>query len=434
MANMIMTSIYNHYLTSYSPKKTDARLDNHKKSELKNIYSNILKLNKEAPLYLLEHKSATTSFALSLKEDTRQLQHTILNTVGNTKNDLFKNRIAFSSNENVVSAKYISNNSYNADEISSYEIEVLNLASAQTNTGKFLPDTGKHLAAGNYSFDVTVNNTSYEFQFGVQEEDTNSDILHKLARLFNHANIGLNASVIEGYDDTSALSISSGFTGEGILSGNAVFSIQNSDSDHTDVVDYLGINYIANEASNAHFLINGEKQTSPSNQVTLKNGFEITLNGVTGESGQPATVGLKANVDSLKDNVRNLINGYNSFLDAVNQYKNITSSNKLSYEVRNVARLYRNELDTVGISATADGKLSINEDLLSQSVQSEEAYQLLSPLKAFSSSLFQKGEDISRDPLNYANKKIVAYKNPGKNFTPPYAASNYSGLLFNYYC
>ena len=39
MANTIMTTVYNHYMTTYSPKKSDARLDSHKKSELKNIYS-----------------------------------------------------------------------------------------------------------------------------------------------------------------------------------------------------------------------------------------------------------------------------------------------------------------------------------------------------------------------------------------------------------
>ena len=107
MSNTIMTTIYNHYMTTYSPKKSDARLDSHNKSELKNIYSNILKLNKEAPLYIYDRNEQTTSFALSLKENTRQLQHTILNTVGNKENDLFKNKVAFSSDDDVVSVKYI---------------------------------------------------------------------------------------------------------------------------------------------------------------------------------------------------------------------------------------------------------------------------------------------------------------------------------------
>ena len=98
MANTIMTTVYNHYMTTYSPKKSDARLDSHNKNELKNIYSDILKRNKEAPLYLFDKIHKATSFALSLKENARQLQHTILDTAGTAKNDLFRNKVAFSSN------------------------------------------------------------------------------------------------------------------------------------------------------------------------------------------------------------------------------------------------------------------------------------------------------------------------------------------------
>ena len=96
--------------------------------------------------------------------------------------------------------------------------------------------------------------------------------------------------------------------------------------------------------------------------------------------------------------------------------------------------MFRNELDAIGINITENGSLTIDDNLLTQTAESEDAYDLLSPLKDFSSSLFKKGEEISRDPLNYANQRIVAYKNPGKNFSSPYATSNYSGLIFNYYC
>lgn len=435
MANTIMTTIYNHYMTTYAPKKSDARLDSHNKNELKNIYSNILKLNKEAPLYIYDRNEQTTSFALSLKENTRQLQHTILNTAGNTENTLFKNKAAFSSNEDIVSVKYIGNESDSSNESDSYEIEIQNLASPQINIGYSLPNDEKSLKPGSYSFDVSHNNLAYEFQFTVNEEDTNIDIQTKLARLFNHANIGLNASIIDGENNTSALKIESAQTGESGIPGKPLFTIQSTThNDAFDVVDFLGIDYIAQEASNAHFYINGEETGTASNQFIINNTFEITLKNVSPDSREPVIIGLKANVDSLKDNIHNLIGGYNSFLQAVDEYKNIASSNKLSFEMKNVAKLYRNELDAIGINITDSGTLSVDDNLLIQTAESEEAYDLLSPLKSFSSSLFEKGEEISRDPLNYANKKLVAYKNPGKNFTSPYAASSYSGLLFNYYC
>lgn len=435
MANTIMTTIYNHYLTTYAPKKSDARLDSHNKSELKNICSDILKRNKETPLYLFDRSEKTASFALSLKENARQLQRTILYTAGNSENDLFKNKVAYSSNEKIASANYIRKEEEPAEDMISYELEVESLASPQINIGNYLPNDERKIKPGTYSFDVSFNNIAYEFQFGVAEEDTNADIQAKLERLFNHANIGLNATIVDGLENTSALKIASNQTGEGSTPGAPLFTIKGtSENSDIDIVDYLGIDYVATNASNAYFTINGEKSFASSNHFTIDKTFEITLNSVSPDSNEPVFIGVKTNVDSLKDNIYNLVGGYNSFLESVEQYKNVTSSNKLSYEMQNVARLYRNELDAVGINITDNGTLSIDDNLLSQSTESEDMYDLLSPLKNFSSSLFDKGEEISRDPLNYARKKIVAYKNPGKTFTSPYVTSNYSGLLFNYYC
>ena len=421
-------------MTTYSPKKSDARLDSHKKSELKNIYSNIIKLNKEAPLYLFDRNENTTNVALSLKKNTRQLQHTILDTAGTTEQDLFKNKVAYSSNTKVADVKFIGENHELTEDTTTYELEVQKLASGQVNSGWLLAKDEKSIIPGNYSFDVSMNNMAYEFQFSVNDEDTNYSIQSKLARLFNHANIGLSASVMEGPDDTFALKVASNQTGENSDSDKPLFTIHNTTSEGTDIVDYLGIDYIANQASNAYFTINGNPNSTASNHFTIDKNFEITLNGVTAEQGEPTTIGIKTNVESLKDNIYNLIGGYNSFLKAADELRTLTSSGKLSYEVTNVAKLYRNELDAVGINITENGSLSLDDNLLTQTANSEDAYDLLSPLKDFSSSLFQKSEEISRHPLEYANKKIVAYKNPGKSFTSPYAISNYSGLLFNSYC
>ena len=435
MANTIMTTIYNHYMTTYSPKKSDARLDSHNKKELKNIYSNILKLNKEAPLYLYDRNEKTTSFALSLKENTRQLQHTILNSTGRKSEDLFKNKVAFSSNDNIVSVDYIGESTEFSEKTNYYEVEVESLASPQINIGYSLPNNEKALKPGNYSLDVNVNHLAYEFQFSVNEEDTNYDVQTKLARLFNHANIGLNVSVVDDTNDSSSLRLESVQTGAGKTEDGSLFTIKNTaHNGDVDVVDTLGIDYIARNSSNADFTINGEEHSTSSNHFIINDAFELTLHGVSPEGNMPVTIGLKTNIDSLKDNIYNLIGGYNTFLQAADQYKNITASNKLSFETKNVAKLFRNELDAIGINITPSGSLTIDDNLLTQTAESEEAYDLLSPLKNFSSSLFEKGEQISRDPLNYANQRIVAYKKPGNNFISPYAASSYSGLFFNYYC
>lgn len=437
MANTIMTSIYNHYMTSYAPK-SDARLDNHKKGELKDIYSNILKMNKEAPLYMLDHSKETKSFAISLKENARQLQHTILQSAGDAQDALFKNNIAFSSNENILSAEYIGKGG-TSEDIPSHILEVKELATPQINVGNFLNAYDRDIAPGNYSFDVNINGVGYEFQYSIGSEDSNYDIQSKLARLINHANIGLNATIVEGMNNTHSLRIASTRTGNtSVTNGafNPIFTI----SDHKTSmqqgsVGYFGIDYVMNVAGNARFTIDGEEKSSPSNHFTIGQNYLVNLYGTSGEGQEAVSVGVKPNTESLKYNIHALIGGYNSFLQAMGEYHSSkTAASKLVREISGITGLYHNELDAIGIGKAEDGSLTIDEDLLSQAAESEDAAELLAPLRDFSTSLYEKSETVSRDPLNYANKTIVAYKNPGKNFPYPYVTSSYSGLLFNYYC
>ena len=44
-----------------------------------------------------------------------------------------------------------------------------------------------------------------------------------------------------------------------------------------------------------------------------------------------------------------------------------------------------------------------------------------------------KADDISINPMNYVNNKIVAYKNQHKPVNDPYNLSAYSGMMFNGY-
>ena len=436
MANAITSSIYNYYMTTYSPKKSDARLDSHKKGELKNIYNNIVNMNKEAPLYLYDRSDATKNFAVSLKEDARQLQHTILSTAGKAETEFFHSKVAYSTDEDTLSANYIGNSNISNEDIPSYDIYVKSLATPQVNIGNFLPVGEKKLAPGKYAFDVNVNDFGYEFQFTVNSDDTNIDIQTKLARLFNHANIGIEATIIDGVNDTAALRLVSTRTGENGNSGRPLFEInEHRNENFSGSVKHFGLNYIASGSSNAELTVNGEALSTQANTFMLGQSYEIELHKVSPETGESVTVGVKANTDAIKDNIKLLVGGYNSFLQAVDEYKEIKANRgKLSTELQGVVRLYHNELDAIGITTTEKGTLAVDDNLLSQTTESEDAFALLSPLKEFSTSLYDKGEQISRDPLNYANRKIVAYKNPGKNFNNPYVTSHYSGLLFNYYC
>lgn len=430
-----LNTAYNYYLSTYSKyTKGSSRFDTHKKSELRNIYNSIVKLNKESPLSIFDSTKDTREFAIDLKENARSLKNTIASLGGLDGDTLLDKKIAYSSNEDFVTAEYIGKQKGNMG-VPSYTIEVEALASPQVNMGMYLADETSSLPAGTYSFDLNINDLNYEFQFAVHENESNKELQNRLSRLINNADVGLKSEVVTDANNASALRITSVATG---LPDDkkCLFSITDiHTSKKAGAVSYLGIDFTARNASNASFLLNGEQRTSPSNTLTIGRTYEITLNNTRTTEGEAATIGLKTDVESLTDNVYALANAYNSFIkDASSYLDKQPKSGRLVSEMKGVVSLYANELDAVGLSLGQNGELEIDEDTLRQSALENDAKENFRSVKDFANALIRKTDQISLDPMHYAISKVVAYKNPGKNFAPPYITSVYSGMLFNSYC
>jgi len=452
MASSLMTTIYNQYSTAYMPRKSDTRYDSHRRSELRTICANMAKINRDNPLYLLKSDSDTQKYVVDLKENVRDLRNTIIDSLGGVDNADFNGKIAYSTNDNVVSAKYIGNQSLaeqlpgnsegdgsvvsTTGEIPSYEIEVLSLASPQVNLGKFLPMEERALKPGDYSFDVNVNDLGYEFQFTINENDTNHEIQERLSRLINNSKIGLNASVEEGEESTSALRIESNRVGIDFGQSSRIFSISETSGDRTTgAVEYLGINYVAREASNAHFIVNGMEAQSSSNTFILQRDYEITLNGISKNEGQTTTIGVKPDTIALQENISNLIGGYNNFIRSMSRYQESQEpSRHIARELNQISDYYREQIRKLGISPNEDGTLSLDGNKLNEAIAHDSSPEAISSLKSFSQSVLRKSDKIALDPINYVNKVIVEYKNPGQKLYSPYVSSAYAGLLFNNYC
>ena len=163
--------------------------------------------------------------------------------------------------------------------------------------------------------------------------------------------------------------------------------------------------------------------------------YEITLNGISSVEGETAEVGLKTDLDSLTDNVGNLISGYNSFIRAAAEYLDLhPKSGRLLGEMDHITRYYQNDLEKLGFSFESNGQLSIDDNVFKDSILDDENRAQFSTIKDFTNSILRKTNQISLNPMEYVDKTIVAYKNPGHNFATPYITSNYSGMLFNSYC
>lgn len=428
----ILNAVYNNYLTTYTPKPL-TRYDAHKKSELRNVYNSIVKLNKEAPWYLPTTSRDTQQYAVNLKESARELRNTIAQLGGLESEELFSKKSAYSSDENIASASYIGSEK-SKEEIPSLQLEVRSLAASQENLGLFLPNDKVALAPATYSFDVGINDMNYEFQFSVGESETNRDVQERLVRLINNSDIGIKADLVESEERTS-LRFTSNATG--LTSGkDQIFTVSD---DHTSkasgTVEYFGLDYTSRPAADARFLINGEERTNPSNHFTVNKYFDVQLKGVSPE-GKPVQIGLKTDIESLTDNVTHLIGGYNDFVKAASTYLETQSkSRQLLHEMRGIAYKYSPSLEAMGLNMTPEGTLNVDQDLLHQAAsQTRDISQTFGYLKDFSRSLLRKSNQVSLNPMEYVEKTVVAYKNPGHNFVSPYSTSAYSGMMFNSYC
>lgn len=427
-----LNAVYNNYLTTYS-RNNLTRYDTHKKSELRSVYNSIVKLNKEAPWYLPTTSKATQQYAIAIKENARELRNTLAQLGGMEENVLFNKKSSYTSDESIVTASYIG--SQNPDKnVPDLEMEVHSLAVSQENLGMFLPDAKIGLPPATYSFDVGINDMNYEFQFTVGESETNRDVQERLVRLINNSGIGIKADIAES-EGRTALRLTSEATG--LNSGKSqLFTVSdNKTSKRTGTVDYFGLDYTSRQASNARFSVNGEERSSASNHFTLGKLFDVRLHSTT-EEGSPVRIGLKTDVESLADNVSHLVGGYNDFVKAAASYiETQTKSRQLINEMRGIVGVYGSTLESIGINLSEDGTLNLNRDVLHQAaLQSDDITETFGSLKNLSGNLIRKSSQVALNPMDYVQKTVVAYKNPGHNFVSPYNTSAYSGMLFNSYC
>lgn len=427
-----LNAVYNNYLTTYSSKAL-TRYDTHKKSELRSVYNSIVKLNKESPWYLPTTNKATQQYAIAIKENARDLRNTLAQLGGMDENVLFDKKSAYTSDEDIASASYVGTRDSDS-EIPDLELEVRSLASSQQNLGVFLPGSKVELPSDTYSFDIGINDMNYEFQFTVGESETNRDVQDRLMRLINNSGIGIKADIAES-DGRSALRLTSEATGLG-PGKNAIFTVSdNKTSKRAGTVNYFGLDYVSREASNARFLINGDERSSSSNRFTVNKQFEVSLYSTTQE-GDSVRIGLKTDVESLSDNIAHMIGSYNDFVKTASSYRETQEkSGQLVNEMKGIVSMYGSALESIGISLAEDGTLDLNRDVLQQAArQSDNVTETFGSLKNLSGSLIRKSSQVSLNPMEYVQKTVVAYKNPGHNYVSPYNTSAYSGMLFNSYC
>ena len=427
-----INNIYNYYLTTYA-QKSDTKFDTHKKSELRGVYNSIVKMNKEAPLYIVDKSQETKEYAVGLKENARSLHNTIASLGGLKDDELLNKKVAFSSDDSLASVNYIGDDD-NTEAVPSFEISVQRLAGPQINAGRMIPSDMANLPADTYSFDIGINGLNYEFQYNVSEGDTNGVVQDKLARLISNAGIGLEATVEHDGNGNSALVIQSqtvGAPGSGRL-----FTVSDDHTSKTSgSVAFFGIDNVIKEAQNSQFTINGMQREASGNSFTVEKMYEVTLNRVSRDESDLASIDLKADIESMASNISKLVDGYNGFINTADSYlDNHPKSGRLVREMYGLASLHEEDLAKAGLTLKEDGHIELDRGKLMEAVYGEDFSQSIDGIKAFAGAVLKKANQVSLNPMNYADRTIVAYKNPGHNYASPYVTSAYTGMMFNGYC
>ena len=443
----MISSVYSYYLSQYG-NKSNSKYDSHTRTQLKNTYSKVVKINSQTPVYKLDLSTAAQKYAIDLKEHARALENITEDLSDGADGTMTFKKSAVSSNASAVNASYITDFGAASDD-ESFDINVKQLACSQLNTGNYLQPRSKHIKPGEYSFDLSINDVIYEFQFKVDNSETTNNIQNKIARLINRSNIGLTANIKEDSLGNTAINIESESTG---INGTTpvIFSIKSDDANNQLLIDTLGLDRendthiaygtIVNELKEvsrsykeARMALDvGDERSSMSNSITINKAYDVKLSKVTEE---PVTISLKADADSIVESLNELVAGYNNLISVTNDENNnhFQGTEKLQNEIASIARSYKKQLADSGLSLNKDGTISADKEVIINADNKDALSHIYESLNSFKNSIKEKAEDIALNPMDYVNNKIIAYKNPLRSFPDPYNLSAYTGMMFNGY-
>jgi flagellar hook-associated protein 2 len=426
-ACFMILPVYNYFAATYAPNLQSANRT-HKPSELRSVYSSMVKVNQKLPLYKFNLSTDTQVFALSLKAASMEL-----NQLATDMNTAFTYEKAVSENPEAAKATILENKDGNTTLPDAFSLEVHSLASTQVNTGTYVPAVmlSQAPASGSYSFVIEEDSASYEFQFHIKENSKNQDILTKLSDFINKSKVGVQASVLKK-DDSVALRLESEDTGD---VGEPVFRIYDTSSpdEMRGLASFYQLDNITKRATNASYAIDGEEHTGLTNRFILNRSLQVDL---LSPSEGALSIDYGPDTDRILSRLQQFRDSYNYTLQLAKNFgAKQPTANRVVSELTGVMQSYLTELESAGFSFNRDGSMEIDTALATQAISENSMDGLFSTESGPIHDLINKTNYIKINPMDYVDKVIVTYPNlskPAVGF--PYASSIYSGLLFNYYC
>ena len=263
--------------------------------------------------------------------------------------DTFNRQTVTSSNTGALT---INSGANPASGLAPIEVEILQVATGQVNTGVSLSATAIDPdITGTQTFEIEIDGNVHTLSFDAQLTANNRTIQQQMANAINSANLGITANVQSGAGGTSALNIVSGTTGSAAATQ---FNIRDVGSGN--IVSQLGVQNITQAAQDAIFTVNGETRTSATNNVTLAPNLGVTLREAT---TSPVTVTSTTDPDFAANQIRDMVNSFNSLMGIARD--NFATNPRLQNDLMGILNVSGGALGRMGINVGRDGTLSINQ-------------------------------------------------------------------------
>lgn len=421
---MSTMNVYNFYHMAM-PRVATTKYDSHKKSELRSLYNDMVKLNQKKPFYKLSLSDTTQSYVIGIKEAAMELKTS--SAFLSEDIDPASRKMAVTTDApSDISVKLLTKNYSSLP--SNITLQVNQLAASQKNAGTQIPSGSTDIQSGVHFVTIEKSDSEYQFEIETKRGESNLHIQRRLALSINNSNIGIRATVVES-GLNSALQLEYKSSGAGTLENNLQFIVK-GDKDAA-LVDTFGLNQVSSYPVDAEFILNGDEQTASSNHISVNNGIGIDLRHTTENE---ATIRLAPDYSTLLDDVDDFVSYYNHLIELANRTEgNPNGSKKLLYEIGKVARQFHNSLEASGLIIDEQGFLQKDEALLVQSTENGNLQDLFHQLSDFNHAINAATKRITLNPMEYVDKKIISYPNTKLNFPNPYMPSIYSGMLFNQY-
>ncbi len=422
-----MLEVYNHLAAAYHPKQSRVRASASK--ELVNVYNHIRNLSSQSPLFKLNLTGSGQIYALNIKDTALSLKYH-LEDYDDEDRSAFLRQEAYSEEPEIVEVHLTSDSTKNIPN--EFYLRVLELAATQLNQSKSVSSSEKSGLNGLYQFTVTMDDTPYQFNLKLKQDNTNQQVIENLNDFIGRSSIGLSPSISQKENGEIQLSLESESTGS--MEEERSFTLEDTQIGNTEngLVSFYQLNHMIRSPKNAKFTLNGSPKEALSNTFRLYRNLSVTLKSV---SDSTVRIYLRPEAKSIYEDVHETIDTYNRLVDIASANKGNRRSQKLLRELGTVVKDFQEELAECGIQLMEGFHLQIEEEKAKEKIQDGSMKNLLTEPGGFGKELAIRASLISLNPMDYLDKVIITYPNLlAPMSSNPYLTSIYSGMLFNSYC